>query len=246
MSNYFLTTFNKKLYDEYAKELINTYLDTNQHIPLYCYVEEDDFSIYPQHSKIVYLNIFKESPILDFIKKYDEGEVFDPLSSDRYVKDAVRFAYKVYAQCAGKNLGDRQFFIDADCIFLKQIPMDWYDSFIDDKDFSYYPRPSYYTETGFVTYNCKSEVVHKFFDKFQEIYDSGKIFDYEQQNDSYIFDRVMEMFPEATAKFHGGGDSINDHEFHRHVMARCPILSPYIDHRKGGRKNMKRSPELLK
>ena len=71
MSNYFLTTFNKKLYDEYAKELINTYLDTNQHIPLYCYVEEDDFSIYPQHSKIVYLNIFKESPILDFIKKYD-------------------------------------------------------------------------------------------------------------------------------------------------------------------------------
>ena len=51
MSNYFLTTFNKKLYDEYAKDLINTYLDTNQHIPLYCYVEEDDFSIYPQHSK---------------------------------------------------------------------------------------------------------------------------------------------------------------------------------------------------
>ena len=144
--------------------------------------------------------------------------------------------------CQCKNLGDRQFFIDADCIFLKQIPMDWYDSFIDDKDFSYYPRPSYYTETGFVTYNCKSEVVHKFFDKFQEIYDGGKIFDYEQQNDSYIFDRVMEMFPEATAKgFHGGGDSINDHEFHRHVMARCPILSPYIDHRKGGRKNMKRS-----
>ena len=110
------------------------------------------------------------------------------------MKDAVRFAYKVYAQCAGKNLGDRQFFIDADCIFLSKIPMDWYDNFIDDKDFSYYPRPSYYTETGFVTYNCKSEVVHKFFDKFQEIYDTGKIFDYEQQNDSYIFDRVMEMF----------------------------------------------------
>jgi hypothetical protein len=240
MSNYFLTTFNKKLYDEYAKDLIGTYLDTHQRIPLYCYVEEDDFSIYPQHSKITYLNIFEETPISDFIGKYNRGKV------DDYLLDAIRFSYKVYAQCAGRKWGDRQFFIDADCVFLKQIPMDWYDNFIGDKDFSYYPRPSYYTETGFVTYNCKSEVVHRFFDKFQEVYDTGKIFDYKQQNDSYIFDRVMEMFPEATAKFHGGGDSINDHQFHRHVMARCPILSPYVDHRKGGRKQQKNSPELLK
>ena len=240
MSNYFLTTFNKKLYDEYAKDLIQSYLDTHQYPPLYCYVEEDNILLYPQHPKIKYLNIFRETPIAAFVKKYQRGDV------DNYIMDAVRFAYKAYAQCGGRHLGNRQFFIDADCVFLKQIPLEWYDNFIGDRDFSYYPRPSYYTETGFVTYNCKSKVVQKFFDKFQEVYDTGKIFDYKQQNDSYIFDRVMEMFPEATAKFHGGGDAINDHEFHRHVMARCPILSPYVDHRKGGRKGMKRSPELLR
>ena len=144
MSNYFLTTFNKKLYDEYAKDLIQSYLDTHQYPPLYCYVEEDNILLYPQHPKIKYLNIFRETPIAAFVKKYQRGDV------DNYIMDAVRFAYKVYAQCGGRHLGNRQFFIDADCVFLKQIPLEWYDNFIGDRDFSYYPRPSYYTETGFV------------------------------------------------------------------------------------------------
>jgi len=33
MDTFFLTTFNKRLYDEYAKNLIDTYLETKQSVP---------------------------------------------------------------------------------------------------------------------------------------------------------------------------------------------------------------------
>lgn len=240
MKNFFLTTFNKKLFDEYAGDFIQSYLDTNQEIPLVCYVEEDDFSIYPQHENIKYYNLFKETPeILDFIKRNKKRPV------SKYIYDGVRFSYKVYAQYAGRNLGDRQFFIDADCVFLKKIPLEWCDSFIDDCDFAYYPRPKYYSETGFVCYNCKSKLVQEFFDNFIEAYNKDMIYGMISQNDSVVFDIVLSRFSERTEKLHGPGDNL-DLKYHRHVMARCPTLSPYVDHKKGKRKSLSNSPELMK
>lgn len=240
MNTYFLTTFNKELFDEYVEDnFFKTYIETNQTVPLVCYVEEDDFSIYPQHPNITYYNLFKETPeILNFIDRNKDR----PVPGYRY--DAIRFAYKVYAQYAGRNLGKRQVFIDADCVFLKQIPEKWFDDFIEDKDFAYYPRPEYYSETGFVMYNCESKTTQKFFESFVEMYNTDRIYTVRTQNDSVIFDVVMSFFPNRTEKLHGPGDNL-DLKYHRHVMARCPVLSPYIDHKKGDRKFMKHSPELI-
>ena len=38
---FFITTFNKRLYDDYAHKFLQTYAETNQTIKLICYVEED-------------------------------------------------------------------------------------------------------------------------------------------------------------------------------------------------------------
>jgi hypothetical protein len=241
MNNFFLTTFNKRLYNEYAKDFIKTYLDTKQTIPLVCYVEEDDFSIYPQHKNIKYFNIFEEVPeIKSFIKRNENKPV------KTYMYDGVRFCYKVYAQYAGRNLGKRQFFVDADCVFMKQIPEEWYDNFIGECDFSYYPRPSMYSETGFVVFNCESKLVQKFFDRYIESYNTDEIYSMKTQNDSVVFDNILKEFPQRTETLHGAGDNLETHRYGRHVMARCPVLSPYVDHRKGNRKKQKNSPELLK
>ena len=132
MDTFFLTTFNKRLYDEYAKNLIDTYLETKQTVPLVCFVEEEDTSIYPQHDNIFYYNLFEEAPA---IKKFIKRNKNRPVPG--YIYDGVRFSYKVYAQYAGRKLGKKQFFIDADCVFRKQIPESWFDEFIGDCDFSY-------------------------------------------------------------------------------------------------------------
>lgn len=239
MNNFFLTTFNKDLFNEYAYNFIKTYIDTEQEVPLFCYVEEDDFDMYPQHPNITYLNLFKEVPeILKFIERNKNR----PIPGYRY--DAIRFSYKVYAQYAGRNLGKRQVFIDADSIFHKKIPLEWFDEFIEDKDFAYYPRPDYYSETGFVMYNCESQTVQNFFDSFIEMYNTDKVYTVRTQNDSVIFDVVLSFFPNRTEKLHGAGDKL-DLKYNRHVMARCPVLSPYVDHKKGNRKIMSKSPEWI-
>jgi hypothetical protein len=240
MDNFFLTTFNIELYNKYAKNLINTYIETKQIVPLICYVEEDDFTIYPQYENITYYNLYREVPeIKKFIERNKNRKVIS------YIYDGIRFCYKVYAQYAGRNLGKRQFFIDADCVFRKQIPEEWYDNFIGDCDFSYYPRPSYYSETGFIAFNCLSELTQKFFEEYIGAYNSDQIYNMRSQNDSVVFDIVLKNFPQRTEKLHGLGDNL-DPKYHKHVMARCPILSPYIDHKKGNRKVQRNSLELVK
>ena len=57
----FITTFNKKLFDKYAHKLIQTYMETEQTLPLYCYVE-DDVNLYPKYKNVVFLNLFENQP----------------------------------------------------------------------------------------------------------------------------------------------------------------------------------------
>jgi hypothetical protein len=38
---FFITTFNKRLYDDYAHKFLQTYAETKQTIKMVCYVEED-------------------------------------------------------------------------------------------------------------------------------------------------------------------------------------------------------------
>ena len=142
MDKIFVTTFNKRLFDEYAHSLLKTYESTNQKIPLYVFVE-DDTKQYPKFNNIHFLNLFEHEPDLKkFIDKHKDKKV------ESFFKDAVRFSYKVFAQNAARKYGDKIFFIDADCVFDKPIPIDWFDDFLPDDTFvSFYDRPQQYTET---------------------------------------------------------------------------------------------------
>ena len=58
---FFITTFNKRLYDDYAHKFLQTYAETNQTIKMICYVEEDYqserlYNLYPDYKGITYVN----------------------------------------------------------------------------------------------------------------------------------------------------------------------------------------------
>ena len=47
MDIFFTTTFNSRLFKEYAHKFLETYTKTNQDIPLYCYVDDEyDYPVY--------------------------------------------------------------------------------------------------------------------------------------------------------------------------------------------------------
>ena len=233
-SKIFVTTFNRKLYDDYAKNLINTYLETKQTIPLYVFVE-GDLDYFKKSENIHYINLFEQEPeLVKFIDRNKNKEV----TSFRF--DAVRFSYKVFAQNAARKYGQKIFYIDADCVFAKQMPIKWFDECLpDDKFVSFYDRPKQYTETGFVAFNENKIISKAFFNHYLNYYKEDTIFDLKVLTDCDTFDATRKHFKEDihyTEKKLGDGNV-------GHIMARDKFLNPYIDHRKGLRKQKQHSPE---
>jgi len=237
MDKIFVTTFNKRLYDEYAHQLLKTFEITNQKIPLYVFVE-DDIKQYPKFENVHFLDLFEHEP--DLKKFIDRNK---NIKVESFFKDAVRFSYKVFAQNAARKYGDKIFFIDADCVFDKPIPIDWFDEFLPDDTFvSFYDRPQQYTETGFLAFNENKLISKAFFNYYLNLYKEDKVFELDNWTDCHTFDYTRRYFKEDIHyKELSKGDGRNGH-----IMARDKILNQYIDHRKGKRKQDEHSPEWRK
>ena len=236
-SKIFVTTFNKKLYDEYAKNLVDTFVKTKQVLPLYIFVE-DDINYFKKIDGITYLNLFEEEPEL---KKFVERNKSE--KSKSFTLDAVRFSYKVFAQNAARKYGKKIYYVDSDCVFEEQIPKNWYDECLPDDVFlSFYDRPNQYTETGFVAFNENKLISKEFFNHYINYYEEDKVFELNGYTDCHTLDATRKYFEKNTnykeKKLGDGG--------HGHIMARDNFINPYIDHRKGKRKHKQNSPEWAK
>lgn len=234
LKHIFTTTYNKRLYDNYAKRLIETYQQTNQQIPLYVFVE-DDINYFKKIDGITYLNLFEEEPEL---KKFVERN--KSTESKPFTFDAVRFSYKVFAQNAARKYGKKIYYVDSDCVFVKQIPNNWYDECLPDDIFiSFYDRPNQYTETGFVAFNENKLIAKEFFSHYINYYKEDTIYKLNGYTDCHTLDATRRYFEKDThykeKKLGDGGGG--------HIMARDKFLSPYLDHRKGTRKQKQHSPE---
>jgi len=233
-SKIFVTTFNKKLYEEYAKDLVNTFVKTKQFLPFYIFVE-DDIKFYKKIDAITYFNLFEEEPELKkFVERNKSKE------SKLFTFDAVRFSYKVFAQNAARKYGKKIYYVDSDCVFAKQIPNSWYDECLPDDVFiSFYDRPNQYTETGFVAFNENKLISKEFFSHYINYYKEDAIYKLNGYTDCHALDSTRKYFEKVTTynekKLGDGADG--------HIMARDKFLNPYLDHRKGPRKKKKHSPE---
>ena len=233
----FCTTYNKKLFDEYAYQLIDSYQSTEQTIPMYVFVE-DNIENYPKVPNVTYVNLFlKEPECLKFTERHSE------LKPHHYMKDAVKFCYKVFAQSAAREFGDKIYYVDSDCVFVKQIPDTWFNECLPDDTFlTFYDRPATYTETGFLAFNNTKKVSEDFFNRYKGWYVNDTVFKLKFFTDCHTLDAARIKFIDNTEykeKKLGDGDN-------GHIMARDKFISPYIDHRKGKRKSQSHSPEWEK
>jgi|TARA_B100000959_G_scaffold188761_1_gene197442 hypothetical protein len=247
MADYvFCTTFNKKLYDDYAHQLIDTFIATKQIPMMYVYVE-DNPDWYPKIPRVHYYNIFDYEPALkDFIERNKHRK------ANTFYEEAIRFSYKVFAQSAARNRGEKIFYVDSDCKFMGTIPEEWYNQCLpDDTLISFYDRPSQYTETGFVAFNNtpnnNHSICNQFFNAYRDWYVTDKVYTINKLEknfwtDCHTLDGTRQMFKDNPAyieKILGDGKN-------GHIMARDKFINPYIDHRKGPRKKQSNSPEWRK
>jgi len=226
---FFITSFNKKLYDEYAHQFIDTYIKTKQTIKVICYVEED--IKFTDHPNFEFINLFKVMPELkEFLDRSK-----DRPKPNSFMDDARRFCYKVFAQYHASKQKEKFLWLDADNVFLKPITEKWVNDFTPDNIFVTYYGRKRYTECGVIGFNCKDKDSDSFFDLYLKHYTEDRIWNMIHKTDCHAFDNTRNMInPKSRLK--GNGEQ-------SHVIAMDKDINPYLDHKKGKRKQMAFSPE---
>ena len=153
MAKHFVTTMNKKLFNDYGKDLLLSYMNTSQKYPMYVYVE-DDITKYPIMQNIIYVPLYEVEPECEnFVNRNSKREV------PSFMFDAVRFCYKVFAQCNASKHGGKMYYVDGDSVFLQCMNDEILDLLLPDKVCtSHYYRQNLYTETGFIGFKMEHEL----------------------------------------------------------------------------------------
>ena len=200
-----VTTYNNKLYKEYAHRFESTY---NWDFPYTVYNEDEgmmntipDCKAFVERNK----NRFDNK---DFIKDYWQ--------------DGVRFCYKVYAYThAIMNYQDLDGIIgiDADSVFYKKIDEDWIKKHIhrDNCMMTYLGRPNY-SECGFLYFNMKHPDIQPYANRMKSLYDTDGIYNLKEQHDSFIWDYVRKEFEKRGTKNFDIGDGKMGHVQARSIL----------------------------
>jgi hypothetical protein len=228
-----VTTFNQKLYEEYAKRFIDTY---NMDFDLVIY-SEDDLS-FLNNDKISTVNFNNDVPdIIKFIETNKEKNLKTSKKGFRW--DAVRFCYKIYAvtHCALNNLEkyDYLIWLDADIIFKEELDKKTLlELFIRNNNMiSYLGRKNYHSDCGFLIFDLNHKYTNEYMSKVKHLYDSNEIYNLKEYHDSYIWDYVRIIFENKYGiKNFNLGYEYSNNKSYNHILLKTPLFN-YIDHLKG-------------
>lgn len=251
-----VTTFNFKIHP-YGIEMINSFfVNWPDEIQLFAFVENaspiDDSKV---RSKIRLVDYHEEIPeYKNFCKKFQHKEKF----TDDFRFNAFRFAYKVYAiSCALEKIKSRYLiWLDADIKTHKKIPLEFFDKLIKNTSYlSYLGRENIsvkhltYSECGFLIFDTHHFTHKIFWKEMMNMYSGGKLFDEKEWHDSYIFDQVRKKIEKKYNVLNFNISKLGlvniESKNDDHVFV-TSVLGEFMDHKKGDRKNVKWSPELLK
>ena len=225
-----VTSFNTKLYEKYARQLIESLHNLPCKLVVYA---EDDLTI--PGVEVVRFDDPDLNRFLDAVKEYEASS---------WQFDVKRFAYKVFAfsDCAKKQ-DDLVLWLDADVVIDKAIPESFLRGLLDSGsyigNFDRTCPDAPYTESGFVIVDASMKCNQAFMDAYRNVYLSGKIFDLPQWHDCYALDYVIHKMRNIINPTSLSGALKT--ELHPIVMS---SLGEYLDHRKGPkRKELGFSPE---
>lgn len=142
---------------------------------------------------------------------------------------------------AVKRFGGKVFWLDADIVTHAPVTHDFLDALLPDYKFcAYLGRREVFSENGFIGFNAAHKICAPFMDAYRRIYTSGAIFLQPGWNDCVAFDRIREAAPNHDIAFNNIGEGVS-YTSTQHVFINS-VLGSVMDHLKGGRKALGRSP----
>lgn len=222
-----ITSFNEKLYNEYAHRFLKTY---NWPFELKIYSEKK-FNIAYKDYKVIELGQDSKN----FVERNKNRPVKD------FWVDGVRFSYKVYSviesglQAINENTHDMLIWVDADSVFHNPLTLDFINEHIykEDSMMTYLGRGGMYSECGFLSWNLKHKDTKNYFEAMKKMYNEDLLYNEKEYHDSYIWDLVRIRFEK---EYNTKNINIGD-EAKGHVQARS-VLGQIYDHVKGPRRKL--------
>jgi hypothetical protein len=228
-----ITSFNEKLFNEYAHRFLKTY---NWPFDLKIYSEKK-FNI--KAYKFLKGRTYDYNK-LDIIELGQDSKDFVERNKNRPVKDfwvdGVRFSYKVYSviesglQAINENTYDILIWVDADSVFHNPLTLDFMKEHLykEDSMMTYLGRGGMYSECGFLSWNLKHKDTKNYFEAMKKMYNEDLLYNEKEYHDSYIWDLIRIRFERD---FNTKNINIGD-EAKGHIQARS-ILGEIYDHIKG-------------
>lgn len=144
--------------------------------------------------------------------------------------DAYKFSRKVFAvaHAAREVEHGKLFWVDADTVTRAPVTSGFLNMLLpNDSCFCYLPRPGYHSELGFVGYNLDKMETRAFIATYEKIYAEDEFVKYDQWDDCFIFDRLLEQIKLPTKPI--------THSSHKQPFDNS-VLGTVMTHMKGNRK----------
>jgi hypothetical protein len=255
------TSFSHEGYLEYGRRNIETFLENwPKSIDLTVYFDVDetrnrilkDFNFNERiktidnHALVVMQEFLYSVSYFPLLRgEYDSGQglTYDYRMNARFGRKPFIYQDAILSH---NGMVDKLFWIDGDVITHRPMPEEFLDEVLrDDAMISYLGRHGMHSECGFIGFNLNNIYTAAFVEMMVGIYKSGTFVTMGEWHDSFVFDVVREAFEQQVE---GGTfqnlspDFVTGKNGHIHVFVDSP-LGKYMDHLKGNRKHLNRSPE---
>lgn len=245
-----LTTFHKAGWEQYGKRMVETFLQYwPSEIKLHLYCENVKTGLVDP--RVIEHDIFQACPhVKDFLEQNNNDFNNGIRNGERDFKyDAIKFCYKVFAQChrIQNSKADTVIFIDADTVTFAEPPIDELKQLLPPDCFTaYIGRPNNkklpFAETGYIMYNMNHPNTQSFAEVFQDLYTTGKVFSLDYQVDCFTYDtarRITEQTHVAKSNdITGPGGLGKKHPFVN------TVLGTFMDHLKGDNRKAKGKSDI--
>ena len=237
-----VTTCSQRGYLEYGKNFLESFHLFNETIPLIFVRDQEINKVQSKENLIVIQNHFGSE--IELFQK----EFFHLCSESNFKLSPNRFIYKPTAiASANKFLDGTNYkylvWIDADTIFKKPGLLESFKIIAphDAQIASVFERfnSMNYLEAGLMIFNRDHKNFNEYIDNCCNIFISGKIFDFMEWHDAFIWSQLMNAYPPDSFRLLCKEFQIPG----SHPIAAFNILADKMDHLKGKNKSLGFSPE---
>jgi predicted O-methyltransferase YrrM len=189
----FLTSMNRRMYDEYGEIMMDSFSQYWPSGELHVYTENEFFPY--NNARIVYHDLMQVEGIQPFLEGIKHFPVFNGLIGEtiNYKYNVNAFCRKVFAQIdAAKDYKGYLFWVDADVKTFRSIPAVKLEEWMRGCFMAVMKRKTWHLCSSFVGWDCSHAFNKGWWEHYANMYNSGSIFMLTQWDDAFVLEKTIE------------------------------------------------------